>query len=134
MWLPKDRLVYHFGVSEDRVSEIEQIAERERKERETRRNTQQVQTFLHFDDVSDFKTADFKLVIFQSQNSLHKLHDSSARIRESESMSDSESYISSEDESLEDSGESEELSPTYSQGKMSVELGFESLGPKNMHR
>ncbi len=37
-WLSKESLVCYFGVNEDKINEIEISAEKERKERETRRN------------------------------------------------------------------------------------------------
>ncbi len=56
-------MVCYFGVNEDKITEIEIIADKERKERETRRNALAIQSFLHFSDIDDYSKSDFKLVI-----------------------------------------------------------------------
>jgi hypothetical protein len=47
-------------------------AEKERKERETRRNALLIQNFLHFSDIDDFtsfeQSRQFKLIIFEQKN------------------------------------------------------------------
>jgi hypothetical protein len=47
-------LVSDFGVSEEKVTEIEVQAEKERKEMETKRNAKAISDFLHFKDITDF--------------------------------------------------------------------------------
>jgi hypothetical protein len=67
-WFTKEKLVSHFGVNEDKVIEIELCAEKERKERETRRNALAIQNFLNFSDVLDFPSHEFKLKNFQKNS------------------------------------------------------------------
>lgn len=96
-WLSKERLVFHFGVNEDKVTEIQISAEKERKERETRRNALAIQTFLNFADVSDFTSTDFKLVIFAHPQNSPDTEDQhmSSLSEESESEQDESEEISS---------------------------------------
>ena len=114
-WLSKERLLNYYGVNEERLAEIEQIAERTRKEQETLRNVRSVQAFLNFEDVDDFKTSDFKLVIFRDQNSIHNSESHPPLAPESES--DQLSSSDPDSESL----DSDAQSPTFSHGRLSVD-------------
>jgi hypothetical protein len=46
--------VQQFGVNEEKITDIEAQAEKERKEMETKRNAKIISDFLHFEDITDF--------------------------------------------------------------------------------
>ena len=54
MWLKRQQLIEEYGCSENKVRQIEELAYRAQKMRETKHNSSSLMHFLDFEDVEDF--------------------------------------------------------------------------------
>ena len=64
-------LIHHYGQDQERLRQLEQVAIRELRERETKKHAKELTKYLNFEDIDDFTQAEFEEKNFtsSSQNS-----------------------------------------------------------------
>ena len=66
-WLYMNDLIDNYGQDIEKLRQLEQVAIRELRERETKKHAKELTKYLNFEDVEDFTQAEFEEKNFSSQ-------------------------------------------------------------------
>ena len=71
-WLYMNDLIENYGQDIEKLRQLEQVAIRELRERETKKHAKELTKYLNFEDVEDFTQAEFEEKNFSSSQSSGK--------------------------------------------------------------